>query len=33
LHTTAGYYQASITVPDQPGFGTAIGALLCAEEK
>jgi type II pantothenate kinase len=31
LHTTAGYYQASITVPDQPGFGTAIGALLCAE--
>jgi len=31
LHTTAGYYQASITVPDQPGFGTAIGAMLCAE--
>jgi len=32
LHVTAGYYQASITIPDQPGFGTAIGALLCAEE-
>jgi len=31
LHVTAGYYQASITVPDQPGFGTAIGALLWAE--
>jgi len=31
LHTTAGYYQASITVPSQPGFGTVIGALLCAE--
>jgi type II pantothenate kinase len=32
LHTTAGYYQAAITVPDQPGSGTAIGALLCVEE-
>lgn len=31
LHTTAGYYQASITIPPQPGFGTVIGALLCAE--
>jgi type II pantothenate kinase len=31
LHTTTGYYQASITVPSQPGFGTVIGALLCAE--
>ncbi len=31
LHTTAGYYQAEITVPSQPGFGTAIGALLWAE--
>jgi type II pantothenate kinase len=31
MDTTAGYYQYSITVPDQPGFGTAIGALLCAE--
>jgi type II pantothenate kinase len=33
MDTTAGYYQASITVPDQPGFGTAIGALMCAEGK
>ena len=32
LHTTAGYYQASITLPSQPGFGTVIGALLCAED-
>ncbi len=31
LHTTAGYYQASITIPPQPGLGTVIGALLCAE--
>lgn len=31
LHTTAGYYDASITIPPQPGFGTVIGALLCAE--
>ncbi len=33
LQTTAGYYHSSIIVPDQPGFGTAIGALLCAENK
>jgi type II pantothenate kinase len=32
MHTTAGYYQASIMIPPQPGFGTAIGALLCAED-
>jgi type II pantothenate kinase len=31
LQTVAGYYQASITIPPQPGFGTVIGALLCAE--
>jgi type II pantothenate kinase len=33
LHTTAGYYQASIIIPPQPGLGTVIGALLCAEEQ
>jgi type II pantothenate kinase len=33
LHTVAGYYQASMTIPAQPGFGTVIGALLCAEER
>lgn len=32
LHTTAGYYQKAITIPPQPGLGTAIGALLCAED-
>jgi type II pantothenate kinase len=32
LHTVAGYYRASFTIPLQPGLGTAIGALLCAEE-
>jgi type II pantothenate kinase len=32
LHTTAGYYQMAITIPPQPGLGTAIGALLCAED-
>lgn len=31
MDITAGYYQSAIIVPDQPGFGTAIGALLCAE--
>lgn len=33
LHTVAGYYGATITIPQQPGFGTAIGTLLCAEER
>jgi type II pantothenate kinase len=28
LSTVAGYYQASITVPDKPGSATAIGALV-----
>jgi type II pantothenate kinase len=28
LSTVAGYYQASITVPDMPGAATAIGALM-----
>jgi type II pantothenate kinase len=29
LRTVAGYYQASICVPDEPGSATAIGALVC----
>ena len=28
LNTVAGYYQASIIVPDKPGSATAIGALM-----
>jgi len=31
LDTVAGYYSAHIRVPPQPGFGTAVGALLYAE--
>jgi type II pantothenate kinase len=31
LHTVAGYYSTTITIPLQPGYGTAIGALLCTE--
>ncbi|MGQ9814502.1 MAG: Fumble domain-containing protein [Candidatus Roseilinea sp.] len=27
LHTVAGYYGASFTIPAQPGFATALGAL------
>lgn len=32
LHEVAGYYSASITVTDNPGTGTALGALLLMEE-
>jgi type II pantothenate kinase len=32
LAEVAGYYGAEITVPQQPGTGTAVGALLCMEE-
>jgi type II pantothenate kinase len=32
LNEVSGYYQADIRVPEQPGFGTALGALLCLEE-
>ena len=32
LEEVAGYYQANISVPSQPGIGTAAGALLCLEE-
>ncbi|MCL5995172.1 MAG: Fumble domain-containing protein [Chloroflexi bacterium] len=31
LQTVAGYYSASITVPELPGFATAIGALAALE--
>ena len=33
LDTVAGYYGATILVPERPGFATALGALLVAEEK
>jgi type II pantothenate kinase len=32
LDETAGFYGASITVPPNPGTGTAVGALVCMEE-
>jgi type II pantothenate kinase len=32
LNEVASYYQADISVPPQPGIGTAVGALLCLEE-
>ncbi len=32
LNEVAGYYQADIRVPPQPGSGTALGALLCLED-
>ncbi len=32
LDEVAGYYQADIRVPPQPGSGTALGALLCLED-
>jgi type II pantothenate kinase len=32
LDETAGFYNASITVPPNPGTGTAVGALVCMEE-
>jgi type II pantothenate kinase len=32
LATVAGYYQADITVPDLPGYATALGALACDPE-
>ncbi len=28
LQTVAGYYGVGITVPDRPGYGTALGALM-----
>ncbi|GAP08087.1 panthothenate kinase, acetyl-CoA regulated [Anaerolinea thermolimosa] len=31
LNEVAGYYQATIYVPERPGMGTALGALLWAE--
>jgi len=31
LNEVAGYYQAAIYVPERPGMGTALGALLWAE--
>lgn len=31
LNEVAGYYQAAICVPERPGMGTALGALLWAE--
>lgn len=32
LNEVAGYYQADIRIPPQPGAGTAVGALLCLED-
>lgn len=32
LHTVAGYYGASIAIPPQPGFATALGALIKTAE-
>jgi type II pantothenate kinase len=32
LDEVAGFYGAKITVPDNPGTGTAVGALVCMEE-
>lgn len=31
LNEVAGYYQAAIYIPERPGMGTALGALLWAE--
>ena len=33
LDEVFGFYDASFCVPDQPGIGTAIGALLCLEDE
>ncbi len=33
LNEVAGYYEADIRVPPQPGSGTALGALLCLEDE
>jgi type II pantothenate kinase len=32
LDEVAGYYRARISVPAQPGIGSAVGALLCLED-
>jgi type II pantothenate kinase len=32
LDEVAGFYAANITVPPNPGTGTAVGALVCMEE-
>jgi type II pantothenate kinase len=32
LDEVFGFYDASFCIPDQPGIGTAIGALLCLED-
>jgi type II pantothenate kinase len=33
LDEVAGFYGAEILIPPRPGAGTAVGALLCMEEK
>jgi len=33
LDEVAGFYGAKITIPPNPGMGTAVGALVCMEEK
>ncbi len=33
LNEVAGYYEADIRVPPQPGSGTALGALLCLADE
>jgi type II pantothenate kinase len=32
LHTTGSFYQTSFVIPENPGYGTVIGALLVGEK-